>query len=181
MNRKNFGPSVNCETWNSFSDQDKEAWNMISPSARKSIFDYAMKSGKFHENKPSNNKSKNNSFGVNLHQAENPDNKNLEDEHTHHHSDDVDNDVNNEIDLLVNMAKHGLPPGNINRLLSGSSNEKNKSKSNIPTKLIPKNNDKKNLSQEVSLTYSITKSKSSITKGSLIDRGANGGVAGSDA
>ena len=56
MNCKNFGPSVNRETWNSFSDQDKEAWNMISPSARKSIFDYAMKSGKFHENKPSNNK-----------------------------------------------------------------------------------------------------------------------------
>ena len=72
-----------------------------------------------------------------------------------------------------------LPPGNVKRLLSPASNKKPTSKP-IEQHEVNINGVRYRQVNFVNIQYTVTNSQTHIKRGALVDRGANGGIAGSD-
>ena len=74
--------------------------------------------------------------------------------------------------------KKPLPPGNIKRLLSPAANSKPKQNNNEHPQEVNENGIIYRHVNTVSVTYKISFTQAKQSKGALIDRGANGGIAG---
>jgi hypothetical protein len=181
--KKRHGPSVDRETWNNFSDSDKEHWNALSQDGKKLVFGFLYKEYK-QLNQDSNQNSNRNlgSFGnkTNIHVTEQdvisernvvPPLPEIQ----------VENDSHNDMassQFLINLMKTNTPlqhPGNIHRLSQPS-----KSNQKRPPPKSPGSDFIVGVHARSNVAYSISKMSSGKTRDALIDRSANGGVAGSD-
>ena len=91
---------------------------------------------------------------------------------------DEDADCNTQINAHAAFQK-SLPPGNVKRLLSPASNKKATSKP-IEQHEVNINGVRYRQVNFVNIQYTVTNSQTHIKRGALVDRGANGGIAGSD-
>ena len=94
--------------------------------------------------------------------------------------DEADKDADNQKQVSAHAASQkSLPPGNIKRLLSPASNKKPNSKPSEDFE-ISINGIKYCQVNFVNIQYTVTTSQTQTKRGALVDRGANGGIAGSD-
>ena len=89
-----------------------------------------------------------------------------------------DTDSNKQVSAHAASQKP-LPPGNIKRLLSQTSNKKPNSKPNEQHE-VNINGVRYRQVNFINIQYTVTNSQTYTKRGALVDRGANGGIAGSD-
>ena len=195
----NRGPRLNRDQWHSLPDDAKKIWDMLTPDAKSIIL----------QPKPPPDPSKNQQqkrFQTPL--APNPRRRINEhdidyvvaclhdlcegrsnDQSTTEFSDTISEPtdlVTSDHDAhpstmevnATNSKKKPLPPGNIKQLLSPASNT-TKSPNNS-TRKINLNGVKYQQVNMAERIYSVSNYRTNVRKGALVDRGANGGVAGND-
>ena len=198
-----FRPSMTRDQWNSLSDEEKTIWDSFSPQAKATILGFRKPPSK----PPPQQKTKLHDISAAdylcmLHdqsQHENTSNdtytssKTSNDESFDSNPDVVDttSPSNENANLLAYATKQSLPPGDLRRVLSTNSTLKQPpalpkppSKSSTPSvthantiTINGKTYQQINIHER--FKYNVSAAKSS-SHGSLVDRGANGGLAGSD-
>ncbi len=155
---------VGPETWSRLGHAARQLWNSMSPEDREII----LKSARSHDSSKSSSDSKQTRFAK-AHETvglESNDNDHFEDAVAD--IDDPDVDLTDDQILLTAMQtltkKGNTSPADIRRVLSKSMSSKGGNS---------------NLSANMHVTYNVSAHKS-VQDYSLIDRGANGGVAGAD-
>lgn len=197
------GPRLTSEQWHKLPDDAKKIWDMLSPEAKAIILRPKLPTApnlkekrsfppRFGKPPPDKARQVNNhdietliACLHDLHGGSQPDNTDEDD--------GVDGaisapeDIDEQQQLLAHLTKRKpLPPGNIKRLLSQTSNGKIRSPNQSGS------NDDVNKPREVNLngityrevnivkiTYNVM-AYSATRQGALVDRGANGGIAGED-
>ena len=195
------GPRLSYEQWNALPDNTKKIWDMLSPEAKSIIL------RPFLKHKPPENHSFNQRKppfkptiptprrNINIHEldyltsclhelhggdppSDLQDSSNEPDGDTSIHEDTNEPDPPQPF-LAHVTKKKPLPPGNIKRLLLPAANVKPK-QDNVHPQEVNLNGIVYRQVNTVSIIYSVSSSKALHSKGALIDRGANGGIAGDD-
>ena len=167
-NTRHRRPSLRREVWEKLSKADQMVWDQMTGFGKWTIISGQRTSILDNDG--------NRQTQVNLHETINE-----EDEHFIDALEDVpdDNNVAQDNNILINAAKSKspLPAGDIRRLLSSTANANSTSSSPQQKKTT-----KFNVSLAEIVRYRVSQHHGAYTKGvgSLIDRGANGGLAGSD-
>ena len=198
--RKSFYPSMTKDQWNSLSAKDKVTWDLFSPQTKAIILGFKKPSPqpttptsvKLHEISAAD-------YLCMLH-SQNPVDYNVDNNDSSSNTSDQEFfDTNNgdvdtstssseEPSLLAYATKQSLPPGDLRRVLSSTPKPKAQGTSK-PTKTTTSVsfadtvniNGKKyrQVNAHTRVQYNVSATRST-TVGSLVDRGANGGLAGSD-
>ena len=163
-------PTLKLETWSKLSRADQTAWDQLSDYAKWSI----MASFKPQQHRNIQQPSPTNHLQANLTQLENND---IEDDDVSPDQDRHDTEPSNQ--TLIHAAKTNkvLPPSDIRMLLSSNDDTDLANISKPPHIIKPK---RKCHLHELRYIVSQHDNRIARNRGALVDRGANGGLAGSD-
>ena len=198
------GPRLSYEQWKALPDDAKKIWDMLSQEAKAIIlrpfskakplnqryFDQRKPTPKQKLFQPPRHAVNNHEIDYltaclhELHGGDSPPSDNTYD--TFEPQLDGDTSVHEDIvepdqPLLAHVTKKKpLPPGNVKRLLSPAANSKPKQDSSDQPQEVNLNGIVYRQVNTASVVYKVSASQTSHSKGALIDRGANGGIAGDD-
>ena len=202
--KNNFRPSMTRDQWNSLSAEEKVTWDSFSPQTKATILGY--KKPPVNRNSTQQRVNLHDISAADylcmLHtqsqQPEAADDKSTSSTTSNDEYFDSNTDIEgtsspppDNTGLLAYATKQSLPPGDLRRVLSTTSTTKTQKKQSRPSSqpsvtsttlantltIDGKVYRQVNIHERVS--YSVSAAKSS-SYGSLVDRGANGGLAGSD-
>ena len=197
--RRAFRPSMKKEQWNFLSVEEQELWDKLSPQSKAVILGYRQPTPNVPQ--ASNSTTKVNLHGISaadyiamVHSQTSPDDEDTSEPifyDSNENPEETPPNPPNE-DLLTYVTKQSLPQGDVRKVLSSVGTSPTK---DPPLKRPPRDKNQTDVSFASTVTingktyrqvnvherkqYNVSKHKAS-TKGSLIDRGANGGLAGSD-
>ena len=198
-----FRPSMTRDQWNSLSAEEKTIWDSFSPQAKATILGFRKPSPKPSLQQKINLHDitaadylcllHNQSQDTNAPDDNSTSSKTSDNEQSDPKPEDTDTTSSNNENgnLLAYATKQSLPPGDLRRVLSSTSTKKrsstvSKSLSTPSTPTVTHANTitlngktYRQVNVHERLQYNVSATKSS-SYGSLIDRGANGGLAGSD-
>lgn len=188
---KPFGPSMPRDVWKSLSEKEQQAWDTMSSQSKAAILALKSRSSQTsqaHTSAPSPNRS------VNVHES----NDDVEDDpdEPNDNATDSQGDEGESTRLVQFATTQTASPGDIRRVLSSQSSRSSRPTSRPPIRSNSNSNNISNRNKEANevvidgkryrqinmherVTYNVSNHKAS-KKGSLVDRGANGGLAGDD-
>ena len=177
---------LNLQQWNKLSNESKHIWDTLDNESKRIIPEFTkLPDRQRGQRGPTHSQNSASDRKVQFHDLEGDMSNGTVDQHPDVFHDAIAEQptchtLNDDCTILANMKKcHQLPPGHLQWFLSSSLNA-NQAKEMAPTKTKDIILDGKHYREVAMCNIRYCHSHSRIRRGTLVDRGANGGICGED-